>query len=65
MQESPIILKFKEFVEERTGIPIRLMRTIYYQGGDFGVSIDGVGDISVLKTDFLTKESNETYSKYN
>lgn len=51
--DTPIVKRFKDFVKERTGIPTARMRTIYYQGGDFGVRVDGVGDISALKTDFF------------
>ena len=53
-KETPIVERFKQFIEIRTGIPKRFMKTIYYEAGDFGVRIDGIGDISMLKTDFFT-----------
>ena len=53
MNDSPIVKEFKTFITSRTGIPQKYMRTIFYEMGDFGVRIDGVGDISALKTDFF------------
>lgn len=53
-EDSPIVSSFKEFVRGRTGIPVDLMYTIRYEMGDFGVRVDGVGDISALKTDFYS-----------
>lgn len=53
-KETPIYLEFRKWVSDKTGIPERYMRRIVYEGGDIGVTIDGVGDISMLKTDFFT-----------
>jgi hypothetical protein len=53
VEDTPIVKDFKKFVHDRTGLPIETMHTIYYQAGDFGVRIDGAGDISSLKTDFF------------